>query len=371
MKEVVSIAKCSDYQHEKVKEAVKKIFFFSDGIDKVIKPGEKVLIKPNILSAVEPEKCATTHPEVVKVVAELVLEAGGKPFIADCPGPPKCNFKRISRVTKLINVANDLNIPIKKIEDTVEMLNPGGILEKINIGRDAVEADKVINIPKLKTHAQMILTAGVKNIFGVIVGTKKPELHAEAGEDRMHFARILMEIYKLVKPDFTIVDAVVGMEGDGPIGGDIRKFGFLVGGRDAVAVDQVISHIIGMKKDELYTIKAAKEMNFGTYDMGDISVMGESIKDIEIHDFKFPKTKKEIEDESKEPVGFSKNKQLPVIDKAKCRKCSNCIISCPVAAINLHGDDIKIDYDKCIACFCCREVCPHSAISIEEFSGSR
>ena len=192
-----------------------------------VRPGERVLLKPNMLSAKAPEKAVTTHPEVLRGVIELVKEAGGIPLVGDSPGIG--GFRRVAEKSGILRVIEETGAEPVEFAETVEVAGQG-VFRRFEIARPYMEADRIINIAKLKTHEMMTMTCAVKNLFGAVVGTGKAAWHLKAGADRGMFARMLLEIYLLRRPDLNIVDAITAMEGNGPGSGDPRHVGLLAGG---------------------------------------------------------------------------------------------------------------------------------------------
>lgn len=325
--------------------------------------GTRVLIKPNLLLPAKPEAAVITHPLVVKAAAEYVLEKGGTVTISDSPAIGL--FGKILKDGGYRKAFEGLDVEFKEFKTSVkiDIGEPFGFIE---IAKDALEADAVINIAKLKTHAQMFLTLGVKNIFGCIVGFKKPEWHLRSGIDREMFARLLVRIHRAVSPQGTIVDGILGMEGQGPgKGGTPRRLGVVAGGSSAYAVDVAICRMLGADPDRLPTNKAAKELQLTDYN---VDVTG----DYEgINNFVFP-----IQDPltfGPRPIHRILRKHLvqrPAADKNLCKLCGECWKYCPAEAISHDKDKVSFDYDRCIRCYCCIEVCPEGALkAVETFPG--
>jgi len=328
-----------------------------------IRTGDRVLIKPNFLTPAKPEKAVLTHPLIVKAVAEYVLEKSGHPQISDSPAVG--SFKKILKEGGYNDAFAELNVEFKPFEDSVKV-NIGEPFGEIDLAKDITEADMIINLPKLKTHAQMLLTLGVKNMFGTVVGLKKPEWHLRVGVDRDMFAKLLVRIYNAVNPCMTIIDGILAMEGDGPgKGGTPSHIGILVGSTYAPAADLAICRMLEIEPDRLPTHKAAKSLGL----IGDESyITGDFIK---ISQFRLPEPV---------PLTFGPKPfqklirkyviQRPVADEQMCRLCGECWKFCPAKAITppeSTGDQgIVFDYDKCIRCYCCVEVCPHGAIRAAE-----
>jgi uncharacterized Fe-S center protein len=237
----------------------------------------------------------------------------------------------------------------------------GPPFHRIEIAADAMNADLVINLPKLKTHTQMLLTLGVKNIFGCIVGMRKPEWHFRTGIDRERFAELLVRVYAAVRPSITILDGILAMEGQGPgRGGAPRELGIVMASTDAVALDIAVCRMLGVREQDLLTNKVAMQMRLGA----DIDIDG---KLPAVRDMKFPEMTPLVFG-PKALHGFMRRRlvQRPVCDASLCRHCGECWRYCPANAITPELKGLSFDYDKCIRCYCCIEVCPYGALSAQE-----
>lgn len=318
-----------------------------------------VLIKPNFLSPAKPEKAILTHPLVVRAAVEYVLEKGGRPLVSDSPGIG--SIERILKVGGFKDALKDLDVEFKPFKTTVraDIGEPFGL---IDIARTAIEADMVINLAKLKTHTQMLLTLGVKNLFGCIIGFKKPEWHMRSGVDRNMFARLLVQIYQAIHPAVTVVDGILALEGQGPgRRGEPRHIGMLIGSSSGLSADTCICQMLGMDPDKLPTLAAAKGL--GLLD-GDPKIIGDFT---EIADYKLP----ELAPLTFGPKFSQKYMrkhfiQRPVVEPEICKMCGECWNICPAGAITPYEEIIGFDYDRCIRCYCCIEVCPHGALQAVE-----
>ncbi|HSO18554.1 MAG TPA: DUF362 domain-containing protein, partial [Desulfosarcina sp.] len=255
----------------------------------------------------------------------------------------------------------DLDVTVEPFDETAKV-DVGEPFGGIEIARDALEADVVLNLAKLKTHTQLMLTLGVKNLFGCIVGLKKPEWHMRTGVDRHMFGRLITSIYEAVAPAYTIMDGVLAMEGQGPgRSGTPRELGLLMGGKSAHAVDHVVCLKVGLDPDSLATQRSAREM--GVYD-GSVHINGDlAILD----DFQFP----ELGSLTMGPdyLGRIMRRyviQQPVADNQACKLCGECWKYCPARAISYTDRGISFDTNACIRCYCCLEVCPHAAIRAKQ-----
>jgi len=320
-----------------------------------IPAGAKILIKPNLLAAAGPNRAMTTHPLVVRAAVEYVLVKGGRPLVSDSPGTG--TFERLLRKGGYAQALEGLDVELRPFTETVKV-DVGEPFGRIDIAREAVASDVVINLPKLKTHTQMLLTLGVKNLFGCIVGLSKPEWHMRSGVDRQMFARLLVQIYRAIHPAATLLDGILAMEGDGPgRSGTPRKLGILAASASAPAVDLAVCRLAGIRPDDLPTHRAAAELGLVAETVaiaGDVSP---------VRALKLPVLA---------PLTFGPKRlhrlmrrhlvQRPVVDPAKCRLCGECWRYCPAKAITPYAKIIGFDYDRCIRCYCCIEMCPHGAL---------
>jgi uncharacterized protein (DUF362 family)/Pyruvate/2-oxoacid:ferredoxin oxidoreductase delta subunit len=324
-----------------------------------IQKGSQVLIKPNLLLPATPDQGITTHPAVVRAVTEYVIEKGGHPIVSDSPGMG--SFRKILRKGGYAAALDGLKVTLKPFRESVkvDIGEPFGV---IDMAKEVFESEMVINLAKLKTHAKMLLTLGVKNLFGCIIGLRKPEWHLRAGTDRKMFARLLVQIYQAIRPEITIVDGVLAMEGQGPgKSGTPRELSLLVGSKDAIAADMAIASVLGLDPAALYTNKMAKEMKVSPEA---IHINGNF--DI-LNDFDFP----DIGPVSLGPDFLHRLVrtyvlQKPVVDNSVCKLCGECWRYCPVKAIDHNIKGIRYDYNHCIRCYCCLEICPYGAIRMKE-----
>ena len=223
----VVIEKVDSYSPALVQAGLLRLLEPLGGMATFVKPGERVLIKPNMLSAKPPEAAVTTHPELLRAVIGLVQQAGGIALVGDSPGFG--TLRSVAKRSGMLRVIEESGAELVEFGE-VRTVATGGAFKRFEIAAPYLAADRVINLPKLKTHEMMTLTCGVKNLFGILVGAAKPAWHLQAGADRQLFARMLLELYQIRPPELTIVDAITAMEGDGPGSGDPRHVGLLLAG---------------------------------------------------------------------------------------------------------------------------------------------
>lgn len=359
----VSIVKCADYDRERTFSAVQKAVDLLGGMREFVRPGERVLIKPNLLKAKPPEAAVTTHPEIVRAVIRLVHEAGGKAMVGDSPGMG--DLRKVCDKAGILAVVNEEGAALAEMDDVVQVKNKGRF-QRFEVARGAFEADAIINLPKLKTHGMTTLTGAVKNLFGCVPGKRKVQWHFNTGVNHELFATMLVELCALLKPRLTIMDAIIGMEGNGPGSGDPRGIGVVIAGRDPVAVDVVSSAIVGVAPEKLPIIRAAAAAGIGETRPEHISILGEPISDVSVKHFRLPPqahTEWSLPEWSRRLLKNALTTK-PVIKDSACIQCGICQGHCPQSAISNTGKGLSINYRNCIRCFCCQEFCPEGAITV-------
>ena len=364
----VTVRRCPSYDQAVVKEAVVKLGEDSAGGWASILPrGSKVLIKPNLLTPATADEAVSPHPSVVRALVELCRDAGAASItIGDSPGFGTA--QKVAAKCGILDVARELGVEVVDFADSITVPAPAGFHNRsFSIARDIVEADVVINLAKLKTHAMMVMTLAVKNMFGAFVGKQKAQWHLQSGRSQDHFARMLVELAYTVKPAISVLDGVIGMEGNGPGSGTPRKLGFLAASRDMVSLDRVACAITGVAPDKVYIFKAARNLGLAV-DLEGIRLSGDPIKPLSITDLK-PASMMHVEGPAYfRPFAGLLRRSLttrPAVDSSRCKGCAICREACPAAAITqpAPGACVRIDDERCIRCYCCQELCPEGAIA--------
>jgi len=358
----VSLCAIDNYQPHAVKTALKQLLAPLGDMSRFVQPGQKVLIKPNLLAGKAPEKAVTTHPEIVRATIELAQAAGGIVSVGDSPGigSPE-NVARKAGIAEIIEATGARFAPFS---ESVKIRPRGGTFHELEVAQDILTADVIINLPKLKTHQMMGLTCAVKNMFGAVVGLRKPRLHLQAGTDKGFFALMLLELCEQLAPALTIVDAVVGMQGEGPGSGDPVQIGALIAGSHAQAVDTVATSLVGLQPSQVWTQQKAIETGRPYTELEQLKLFGPPLEQVRIRNFRPAKAT----DVNFGLKGFWKNTlkhsltARPVVDPGQCRLCHDCVTHCPPEAMQIEQDKLQIDYHRCIRCFCCQELCPHGAL---------
>lgn len=349
------VALRSSYDYARLKKDVYRVL---SSLPKVELRGKDVLVKPNLLLPARPEQAVCTHPSVVRAVVEYVLEAGGRPRVADSPALG--TFDRVLHVAGLEEALRGLPVLCHPFRDSVpvDCGHPFGVIE---LAREAVEAEVIINLPKLKTHSQMLLTLGVKNLFGCCVGYRKVEWHLRVGVDRSLFAELLLSIARRLSPAVTLLDGILALEGEGPgKGGNPRWVGIIIASDHLLGVDIAVSRMLGLEEEKVPILHAAERR-------GLIPTNWEiSMPEVEVKDFKLP-TLEPLLATAGPLEGVLRRHFIahPVPDMELCRLCKECEQVCPARAIEVKKE-VVITYDQCIRCYCCIEICPYGAMKKRE-----
>lgn len=365
----VSIARCADYAPGSVARSLDEALAPLGGMPAFVSDGQRVLLKINLLSKATPERAVTTHPEVLRALIRSVRAAGGTPVVGDSPGGPNTagQIRALHETTGIARVCSEEDAQLILFDDDpVRVPNPQGALYgAFTLGRQVVDADVVISVPKFKTHTFMMFTGAVKNLFGCIPGLEKAQYHLKV-PDRDDFGDMLIDLMLACKPALAVMDAVVGMEGEGPAGGTPRDIGALIASVDSVALDVVASAMAGFNPLEIYTNKAAARRGLGPSSIEDIEVVGEDWRDLAPAGFRLPAR----DLSSKMPRWLARRLRhwttaRPYLERpSACTRCRTCEKSCPVQAISIEAAGPTFDHRQCIRCYCCQELCPPQVIGL-------
>jgi uncharacterized protein (DUF362 family) len=335
---------------------IKKLLAPLGGMANFVDKGDRVLLKVNLLSAREPEKAVTTHPEVVRGVARAVKEAGGRPYIGDSPGGTfsERTLRKAYKRTGLEELSKQEHIPLNWDTGSRRLdISEGERLKRSPVSDFVLDADKIIALPKLKTHSGQYMTLACKIMYGAIPGLAKAKYHAQFPR-RAAFADMMLDILTLIKPRLYIMDGIIGMQGQGPGSGDPVNLGWLLASTDPVAMDIAICRLIGIEPVAVPVLKRARLRRLWPEAIEYPILKPE---DIRYQGFKLPNTADHLLTGKKPP------RKSPIITE-RCIACGDCEEVCPKGAVQVEGERARIDYSKCIQCFCCHEVCPEKAINL-------
>ncbi|MBO7148944.1 MAG: DUF362 domain-containing protein [Clostridia bacterium] len=373
--EPVAVSYISEYDTEKITEIL-KTQFGNLGITGESFENKRVVIKPNLIMKKSPEYAATSSPEILDALLDIldgyspasvvIAESSGGPYTKQSL-EAAYNVCGIKSVTDKHNATLNFDTTYKVVD-----FSDGKTVKRFNIISPIADADVVISLPRLKTHSLTGMSGAVKNYFGVIPGLEKFELHARF-PDYNDFSSMLVDLATLVATraeTINILDAIVGMEGNGPTGGSPRRIGAILTSRSAFAIDSIAKELICAHG--VLSVKEADARGLASADADKISVIGDDYKSLIVRDFKQPDSKK------RGLVGFLQTfsggaigeyfRPRPVIGKS-CIGCGECVRSCPKETISLVSEKNKriasIKLDNCIRCFCCQELCPIHAIEVK------
>lgn len=282
----VSLIRATSYDLSSLNQSIETLLEPLGGLKAFVKKGDRVLLKPNLLTGSRPTKECVTRPEVVYCIAKMVIEAGGEPFLGDSPAFGSA--MGVAKANGYLPLLEELNVPLREFHgkryETV-----GEEFNHLRLSKEAMEADVVINLPKVKSHVQLTMTMGVKNLFGCVPGKMKAWWHVEAGKDANRFGQMLVETARTINPDLTVIDGIIGHEGNGPSGGEPRLLGFLGASEDVFALDRSILELIGVAPGKVPTVAASQKMGLCP-EVADIDFPLLKPEDLQIANWKLPET---------------------------------------------------------------------------------
>ncbi len=353
---VVSVRKVQKYYSGDILKAVEEIYVAAGGPDP---KGKKVLLKPNILADLAPERAVTTHPEVFRACAQYFQSRGATVLAGDSPALHASGFK--AKICGIGPVCEELGV--EWVDFTEDPIYRKGF----KFARILDEVDMVVSLPKLKTHELAYFTGATKNLFGLIPGLSKALLHAKY-PNRNDFSAMIVDVMEAIKPTFAIMDAIIGMEGAGPQNGQPKHIGLILGSCNLIALDIVASQTVAYNPMDIPMLAYAVKNGIQVKDINDIIVEGGSIKEFKVKNFK------------RIPIDRRYNliymgvryermrrrfDRRPIFDHDKCILCEKCIQICKAEALEIKDGKIHIHDPNCIRCYCCHEVCPVNAIEIK------
>ena len=367
----VSIVRCEEYEFAACTEALQKALAPFGGLDWV-KVGMRVAIKANLVEAAKPEKGATTHPLLLEILTKMLVEKGARVVIGDSPGQ-LYNAAILNHVYAVCGLKGaeaagaELN---RNFAQNSVLFPEAKVAKSFSVTSYLTEADAIISFCKLKSHGMMTMTAATKNLFGAVPGLMKPEYHFRF-PNPLDFSNMIIDLNEYFRPQIYLVDAVLGMEGNGPTAGTPKKIGAVLAAKNCHKLDLVCAKLIGAEPMAVPTLKAAFDRGLCPERAEEVAVAGEVFT---VKDFQLPPQNKSLQFENILPgklgvtLGKVARKALQASPKLKDRKgcigCRRCEKLCPAKAITMVKGKPKINRKKCIRCFCCQEFCPKGALKV-------
>lgn len=359
----VYLERCRSYDFSELRPAVTALWHSVGGAE-LVAGRRRVLLKPNVINSMPPERAVCTHPHVVRVIAELVLQSGAEVLIADQPGYALADdAPRAFAGSGLLEACNGLDVQFALLASggyrAVPIANAVHIA-KAQVSAMVLDADLVINIPKVKSHSQTVLTCCIKNMFGVIAPRQRLQIHLLGRANEL--AEALADTYSAHPPQLHIVDGIIGMDGFGPTRGNPCPMGFLAAANDGVAADAVVQQILALGPQEVHTTTAAAQLGMGEADPARITIHGPAPESLRIPFERPAQTASEFPP-FLGPLIYRIVSARPNVVRRRCRACGACAGICPAQAVEM-GKIAHIDREKCVECFCCMEACPYDAIGL-------
>jgi Uncharacterized conserved protein len=361
----VAIVRQNGYDKAEIKS---KLYQIIENTDFPEVEGKTVLVKPNILSDSKPQKGITTNPVFVEAFLELLNEKNVKKiYIGDSPGLQTPTFR--GKVCGIAEVAERQNAEFVDFTDHPVTKK---ITSRIKLPLASVidRVDMVFSLSKFKTHQLMYATGAVKNLFGLVPGLNKSPCHLKAPAPAS-FANLITGIYKTVKPAYSLMDGIIGMEGPGPANGTLRQVGLILGSADGFGVDMAEALIMGYNPKDIPILESGRKQRLSTFEF-EYPLLDP--KELIINDYRrIPISRKTLFNALILPFFtriFDRKKThsrpAPRFDHDKCIKCLRCKEICPAKALNFEDGKIQINEDHCIRCYCCHEMCPADAIIVKK-----
>ena len=369
MRNRVWLAQCPDYG-QSLEEKIEKAFDALQVWDK-IRPGMRVVLKPNLVMSSKPEQAIITHPAFTAAVGKCVQKAGGRVVIAESPGGPytPAAMKAMFRATGYRDMAEACGFTLYTDCKSREVTLPQAKrCRELSVVEPFLDRDYLIDLPKLKTHSMVGFSGAVKNLFGTVPGLQKPELHCRFPE-REPFSEMLCDLCHFLGPDLSLMDGIWAMEGNGPTGGQRRDLHVIAGSESPWALDVAAASLVGLEPEKITMLWEGHERGYGPLDLSELELVGDPMETLLAPDFlKAEASSTDFIDRLPKflrPAAKKLATPYPRIDKKRCVGCGKCAESCPQHTISLREGKAVIRYQNCIRCFCCHEMCPKHVVQIK------
>ena len=287
MKSKVHLQKLEEYSLTRVEQFVQNSLEVLDPEASMFHPDHKVLLKPNLLRGFKPERCVTTHPVVVEAVCRVLKDRSVNQIVIS-DSPALGSLSAVADKAGYGPLEKKYGVKILPLTDPIPFENEEGV-PHLKIAGCLKQYDRIINLPKVKSHCQMTMTLSIKNLFGLVIGKRKPVLHCLVKNDKIKFGKMLIDIARHVDPCLTIVDGIQAMQGQGPLNGTAYPLAVMGASTDMTALDRVFADLLNIPLDKVYALQAARLKQFGQFDLEHIEISGPAdYRSLAVEDFEQP-----------------------------------------------------------------------------------
>ena len=370
---LVALNRCEGYRYDKIRAVIDQQFSAIKA-EELLHQGIKVAVKPNLVVRADGTSGVCTHPLVTAAVCTWLMERGAEVVVAESPGGPytPALLRSLYQGCGYREMAETYGVTLNDDCSHQSVSYPQGERCRLfDVITPILQADLIVDIAKLKSHCMMMFSGCSKNLFGVIPGLMKPEMHCRFPQ-KEEFAAMLVDLCEYVRPAICVMDGILAMEGNGPTGGSPKPMGVLAASRNPYAIDTVCCELAGMKQQEVWLLREAVRRGLCPGSLEEIPVEGDSFFSLAVSDFCMPESKSsDFIDRLPvflRPLAQKITTPYPKIREKDCVGCGKCAQSCPQHTISLKNRKAQIHYQNCIHCFCCHEMCPQHVIDIRRFS---
>ena len=285
MKSQVYLQKFDSYSLDGVVQFVRNSLKVLDPEASMFGHGQKVLLKPNLLRGFKPDRCVTTHPVVIEAVCQVLKDLSVSHIVIS-DSPALGSLSAVAHKAGYTFLKKKYGVQILPLSNPIIFENAEQV-PHLKIAGCLQHYDRIINLPKVKSHCQMTMTLCIKNLFGLVIGKRKPVLHCLVKNDKLKFGKMLIDIARHVNPCLSIVDGIQAMQGQGPINGTPYPLGVMGASQDMTALDLIFAHLLKMPLEKVYSLEAARIKQFGQSKIENIIISGVmDYRSLAVEDFK-------------------------------------------------------------------------------------
>jgi uncharacterized protein (DUF362 family)/ferredoxin len=365
----VFMAPCASYEPKLAEERIRQALDAFGGPKALLQKGNRVLIKPNLLTASRPEAGVTAHPALVEAAARQFVQAGAQVVIADSPGGPynRRVMEKVYQACGMDQAAERSGAELNWDFSSRKRRFPGRVRQEFQLVTPADRADVIVSIGKLKTHMMMYFTGAVKNLYGLIPGVTKAAYHSQHSS-REDFADLLVDLCQAIQPDFSILDGVIGMDGKGPSAGRPRQAGAIFAAQNPFAADLAAMIYCGLNPTLAPVHRQGQAQGLAPEDWGQLDILGQALTPLAE-----PFAPAIPARHARPFVAAMPHFLQPKLDQwlgawprftSQCVGCGACVKACPRQALQIKQGRVRLKKRRCIKCYCCHELCPQKAVDL-------